>query len=158
MKWALLQIGQRPQLLPDLDRLVSKTYHKSKATQDSIDDSEMLRILVRLFYSCTEASPSQRPSAKEVFTLLSSILGSTPAAVDPALLEMPTNDSMSCQVARSNVLQPLSGDIVEPPSELSEVTHICSCAGKKCTSCDESSIDLYSSKGDSNHPVNTKQT
>ncbi|CAM6037021.1 unnamed protein product [Sphagnum compactum] len=153
-----IQIGQRPQLPPDLDRLVSKTYHKSKATQDSIDDSEMLRVLVRLFYSCTEACPSQRPSAKEVFTLLSSILGSTPAAVDPALLEMPTNDSMSCQVARSNVLQPLAGDIVEPPSELSEVTHICSCAGKKCTSCDESSIDLYSSKGDSNHPVNTKQT
>lgn len=73
-----LQIGQRPQLSSELEKLrspasISAGVKDNSATY-STDEMEMLSTMVRLFYSCTDPSPSKRPSAEEAFSALESEL------------------------------------------------------------------------------------
>lgn len=144
-------MGQRPQLPRELDNLVSQAYISSGMVNE---DTKLLRLLVNLFYSCTEASPSQRPTAKEVFTVLSEISGSAPAAVDPPFQVKPSNDCVKVQVAGPNVLRPLATDNVEVLTS-SEVNILCSCGGKNCKSCEKSSAP-YVGESDEDF-VNTQQ-
>ncbi|CAM6083672.1 unnamed protein product [Calypogeia fissa] len=69
-----IQIGQRPQLPAELEKLRSPASRVSDTATYSADEMEMLSTMVRLFYSCTEPSPSKRPSAQEVFSALDSEL------------------------------------------------------------------------------------
>ena len=61
--------------------------------------TEILRVLVRLFYSCTEASPSQRPTVRRVFSILSEISGPAPAPVDSPFVEKDADYGAPCQRA-----------------------------------------------------------
>lgn len=76
-----LQMGLRPQLIPELDNLLSESKDKVLAGDEGIfpeEDSQILQLLVELFYSCTESNPSRRPSAKEAYEMLSAVSGPTP--------------------------------------------------------------------------------
>eukprot|EP00249_Psilotum_nudum_P023338 c28834_g1_i1 orf=729-4661(+) len=77
---SFLQRGERPQLPSELRRVISQNIQDSNASASmnlphlSHDEVEMLKVLVRLFKSCTESNPSDRPTALEVFTNLSAIM------------------------------------------------------------------------------------
>jgi hypothetical protein len=69
-----VQLGQRPQLPPDLEKLRFPEPEINDMATLSADEVDMLSTIVRLFYSCTDPSPSKRPSSKEVFSALESAL------------------------------------------------------------------------------------
>lgn len=71
-----LQMGLRPQLIPELDDFLSESKDKVLDGAEGIfpeEDSQILRLLVELFYLCTESNPSRRPTAKQAYEMLSAV-------------------------------------------------------------------------------------
>lgn len=71
-----LQMGLRPQLTPELDNLLTESKDKVLAGAEGIfpeEDSQILQLLVELFYLCTESNPSRRPTAKQAYEMLSAV-------------------------------------------------------------------------------------
>ncbi|KAK1270768.1 Phosphoenolpyruvate carboxylase kinase 1 [Acorus gramineus] len=72
-----LQMGQRPSLSPELEKLASSDgptipgADEGSAVPDVNSDS--LRLLVELFNLCTKRDPVDRPTAKQVYEMLSSV-------------------------------------------------------------------------------------
>jgi len=128
-----IQMGQRPHLSAELENLVAQPFpEKNPAT----DDIEILRVLVKLFYSCTKASPTQRPTVKEIFTVLSEVSRPASITVDPPFQEeAAAADSSNVQVTGPNILKPL----VEGTAT-NEAGLPCSCGGKKCSRCESEDV------------------
>lgn len=126
-----IQMGQRPPLSAELENLVAQPFPEKKP---ATDDIEFLRVLVKLFYSCTKPSPSQRPTVKEIFTTLSEVSRSVSISVDPPFQEDAADDSSNVQVNGPNILKPL----VEGTAT-NEAGLPCSCGGKKCSHCESKS-------------------
>lgn len=71
-----LQMGLRPQLTPELDNILTESKDKVLAEAEGIfpeEDSQILHLLVELFYLCTESNPSHRPTAKQAYEMLSAV-------------------------------------------------------------------------------------
>ncbi|KAH9298102.1 hypothetical protein KI387_029784, partial [Taxus chinensis] len=69
-----LQMEQRPHLTPELDKYLSESKDKVPVGTDNIlpeENAEIINLLADLFYSCTESDPSQRPTAKQAYEILS---------------------------------------------------------------------------------------
>jgi serine/threonine protein kinase len=99
-----IQMGQRPHLSAELENLVAQAFpEKSSATEDM----ELLKVLVKLFYSCTNGSPSQRPTVKEIFTTLSEVSRPASIKVDSPFQEEASDAASNKQVTGPNVLKPL---------------------------------------------------
>ncbi|WOK99239.1 hypothetical protein Cni_G07951 [Canna indica] len=71
----LLQVQQRPRLTPELEALASsdEATIRSNTSEFSDADAEIFKLLTKLFYQCTSANPSDRPSAKDIYDSLSVI-------------------------------------------------------------------------------------
>lgn len=131
-----IQMGQRPRLSAELDNLASQPFPDKKT---AIDETDILRVLVKLFYSCTKASPSQRPTVKEIFAMLSEVSGPASTNVDPPFQEEATDVSTNIDETGPNILRPLESGLLEE-STPNEAELPCSCGGEKCPHCESKSV------------------
>lgn len=129
-------MGQRPRLSAELDNLASQPFPDKKT---AIDETDTLRVLVKLFYSCTKASPSQRPTVKEIFAMLSEVSGPASTNVDPPFQEEATDVSTNIDETGPNILRPLESGLLEE-STPNEAELPCSCGGEKCPHCESKSV------------------
>lgn len=149
----LVQMGQRPPLTAELENLISQPYAEKQCGHD---ETEILRVLVRLFYSCTEASPSQRPTVMRVFSILSEISGPAPAPVDSPFVEKDPDETVKLQVTGPNILRSLASQNLEESLSL-ESDLQCSCGEKKCSKCEGPSATI-ANKRDPDSSLNMSQT
>lgn len=119
-------MGQRPRLSTELENLLSQQFSEKK---NANDDTEILRVLVKLYHSCTKANPSQRPTMKEIFAMLSEVSRPTSTSVDPPFREEAANESSNVQVTGPDVLKPLATRLADGTGSI-EAELPCSC-GKK---------------------------
>ncbi|BBM97151.1 hypothetical protein MPTK1_1g03380 [Marchantia polymorpha subsp. ruderalis] len=132
-----IQMGQRPQLPAEIDKFRSppaaSSAGKETVTYESSNDSEVLSILVRLFYSCTDPSPSSRPSAKEVLNILATALAerscTTVASLDEPILQDETPEEALDVPKR--LLSPKVDE--ESPKVKKESIPVCSLPNKSCS-------------------------
>lgn len=129
-------MGQRPYLSSELENLVAQPFSEK---EPATDDIEILRVLVKLFYSCTKASPSQRPTVKEIFATLSEFSRPALISVDPPFQEETADDSSNVQVTGPNILKPLATRLADGTPSI-EAGLPCNCGGKKCSHCDSKSV------------------
>lgn len=146
-------MGQRPSVPAELEKLISQPYAEEQCGHE---ETKILRVLVRLFHSCTEASPSQRPTVKEVFSILSEISGPAPAPVDSPLGEKDPDETVKLEVTGPNILRSLASQNLEEVSSL-ESDLQCSCGGKKCSKCEGTSA-TQANKHDPDGSLNLSQT
>lgn len=99
-------MGQRPHLSTELENLVAQAFPEKKSSATT-EDMELLKVLVKLFYSCTNGSPSQRPTVKEIFTTLSEVSRPTSIKVDSPFQEEASDAASNKQVTGPNVVKPL---------------------------------------------------
>lgn len=128
-------MGQRPRLSAELENLLSQPFSEKKTAND---DTEILRVLVKLYHSCTKANPSQRPAMREIFATLSEVSRPTSTSVDPPFREEATDESSNVQVTGPDVLKPLATRLAEGAAFV-EAELPCSCGGKKCSQCESNS-------------------
>jgi hypothetical protein len=129
-------MGQRPRLSAELENLLAQPFSEK---QPASDDTEILRVLVELFHSCTKANPSQRPTMKEVFAMLSEVSRPTSTSVDPPFQEEAADESSNVQAIGPDILKPLV-PILSEGTASDEAELPCSCGGKKCSQCESNSV------------------
>ena len=129
-------MGQRPRLSVELENLLAQQFSEKKPANE---DTEILRVLVELFHSCTKANPSRRPTMKEIFARLSELSRPTSTSVDSPFQEDAADESSNVQVTGPDILKPLAaGPAEETASDEAELP--CSCGGKKCSQCESNSV------------------
>ncbi|KAL2651050.1 hypothetical protein R1flu_019178 [Riccia fluitans] len=148
-----IQMGQRPQLPSEVDKFKSPASArgccKERVAQDNNDDCKALSILVKLFYSCTEARPSGRPTAEEVLTILNNALEEKTASCTVAVvasLAKPAprqDDTREAAVDVTNHSLSSSKDEESPRVKQESAATACSLPNKSCTcaKCGESRVD-----------------
>lgn len=108
-----IQMGQRPQLPIEIEKLVSETLCEGDQANDksTVSDEELkfLKVLVSLFRSCTESSPHSRPTAHEAYKALSMTFDTDPGDASNGILnvaylkEPPTSDTLLSSCLNKNV-------------------------------------------------------
>ncbi|KAG0621501.1 hypothetical protein M758_3G025100 [Ceratodon purpureus] len=131
-----IRMGQRPRLSAELENLIAQPFSDKQPVND---DTEILRVLVELFHSCTKAIPSQRPTMKEIFEKLSEVSRPTSTSVDPPFQEEAADKSSNVEATKPVILKPLVARLAEGTAS-DEAELPCSCGGKKCSQCESNSV------------------